>query len=150
MLRACTLTLLAALAFSTAVTAQSAEEQVQQAVLTFYQRLADHDAVGWNSMISRNSAGNFARTGALLAEANAPDPAGMQANFDSGQLDYQLTVHHLNVTVYGNTAVATFYTTGPSKVNGAQILGTFRVSQVWVREGQAWRAVHWHISPLVS
>ncbi len=150
MLRACMLTLLATFAVSTTGTAQSAEEQVQQAVLTFYQRLADHDAAGWNSMISRNSAGNFARTGALLAEGNAAGAAGMQASFDSGQLDYQLTVRHLDVTVYGNTAVATFYTTGPSVVNGSQIFGTFRVSQVWVREGQTWRAVHWHISPLVS
>jgi ketosteroid isomerase-like protein len=130
--------------------AQAAEQQVEEAVLAFYQNLADQNAAAWNSMVAPDGVGNFPRTGAALATPNGGDPAGMQAAFDSGQLSYQLAVEDLSVSVYGNTAVATCYTTGPSNVGGNEILGTFRVSQVWVRQGQPWQAVHWHISPLVS
>lgn len=126
--------------------AQSAEQQVEEAVLSFYQHLADGNAAAWTELVLDRGS-QFGRTGQVLS-ANQPDPAGMQTGFESGDLSFQLTVHNLDVEVYDDTAIATFYTTGPSMLGGQEVLGTHRVTQVWVREDGQWQAAHWHISPL--
>jgi len=138
----------AALLVATHVSAQSAEQQVAQRVMSFYQTLNDGNAAAWAQHNSASYHGNFPREGTVFG-TNQPDIAGMQQSFDSGAASYNLVVHNLDVSVYGNTAVATFYTTGPSQLaSGALITGTYRVTQVWVREGNAWKVVHFHISPL--
>jgi len=141
----------ASVALAAGAAAQSAEEQVEQGVLGFYQALNDGDARTWATY--NNAAqyhGNFPRQGTVFGTA-LPVIENMQQGFDSGSTSYNLVVHHLDVRAYGNTAVATFYTTGPTTLaDGTLITGTFRVSQVWVRDGQRWGVVHFHISPLVS
>ena len=144
------LVMVAILLSAISVTAQSAEEQVEQAVLQSYQHLANGNAAGWVSFVGDDGHGNFARTGYVLA-TNPVDPVTMQANFDSGALSYELVVNSVDVSTYGNTAVATFYTTGPSELaTGERIAGTHRVTQVWVRQSGDWKIVHIHISPLVA
>ena len=129
--------------------AQSPEEQVRARVLSFYQALNAGDAEAWADHNAARYAGNFGRPGLVLTR-NAATAVGIQLQFDAG-LEYQLGVRQLDVTVFGNTAVATFYTVGPSTfANGTTVDGTFRVTQVWVREGQSWRVAHFHISPLQS
>jgi ketosteroid isomerase-like protein len=146
-----TLALMTCLFLPTDTAAQSAEEQVEQQVLSFYQALNDGDARAWAS--HNNTAqyhGNFPRQGTLFA-TNQPIVENMQQGFDSGSTSYNLVVHHIDVSTYGNTAVATFYTTGPTTLaDGTVITGTFRVTQVWIRDGQSWHVVHFHISPLAS
>ncbi len=112
--------------------AQSPEERVEEAVLSFYQHLADNNAAAWSELVLEGGS-QFGRTGQVLS-TNQPNPAGMQTGFDSGDLSFQLTVHNLDVEVYDDTAVATFYTTGPSVVGGQAVLGTHRVTQVWIRK----------------
>ncbi len=127
--------------------AQSAEEQVEQRVLSFYQTLNAGEAEAWASHNAAEYHGNFPRTGLVLNTIPAT-AEGIQAAFDSG-LDYQLAIRDLDVTVYGNSAVATFLTVGPQiNPDGTVIDGTFRATQVWVREGSSWKMAHFHISPL--
>ena len=141
--------LIAGLLVVTGAAAQSAEEQVEQRVLSFYQTLNDGEAEAWASHNAAQYHGNFARTG-LVFNANRGTVEGIQTAFDDG-LSYNLAVRQLDVTVYGNAAVATFYTIGPTNnADGSVLDGTFRVTQVWVREGQSWTMAHFHISPLES
>jgi ketosteroid isomerase-like protein len=149
MKRILSLALVSGLYFASPAFAQSAESQVESAVRAFYQHLNDADAASWRELQGSNYHGNFPRQGTVFT-SGVPDPVAMQAGFDSGQTSYQLALHNLGVTVYGDTAVASFYTTGPSVVQGTRIEGTYRVTQVWVRQSGAWRMVHFHISPLVA
>lgn len=143
--------LLASLGVAAEATAQSAEQQVEQGVLGFYQALNDGDARAWATY--NNAAqyhGNFPRQGTLFA-TGLPVIPNMQQGFDSGSTSYNLTVHHLKVSTFGDTALATFYTTGPTTLQGDLVItGTFRVTQVWVRDGGRWGVVHFHISPLAT
>ena len=68
--------------------------------------------------------------------------------FDSQSLS-QL-VRHMEVQVYGNTAVLTTYLQGPITLpDGTQRPGTRRVTSVWIKQGNRWTEVHDHMSPLV-
>ncbi len=72
-----------------------------------------------------------------------------QTLYDAGlRLDWQ--VRHLDVTVYGNAAVAAFYLVGsvtwPGEITRQ---GTWRVSEVWIKEAGQWKEAHHHDSPLV-
>ena len=130
--------------------AQTAEDEVEQAVQTWYQSLNNGDAATFASLQVSGDyqrAGNFLRTGILRT---TPGPTGgfLQAFFDAGG-SFQLNVRYLDVAVYGNAAVATFYTVGPTNYPDGTVLdGTFRMTMVWVRQGQAWKAAHFHGSPL--
>ena len=129
--------------------AQTAEEEVEQAVQTWYQSLRDGDAATYASLWVSGDyqvAGNFLRTGTLRS---TPSPGvNLQPYFDAGG-SFQLNVRNLDVAVYGNAAVATFYTVGPQNFpDGTVLAGTFRVTIVFVRQGQAWKGAHFHVSPL--
>ncbi|MBW7995169.1 MAG: nuclear transport factor 2 family protein [Candidatus Glassbacteria bacterium] len=74
----------------------------------------------------------------------------IQAWFDNG-LKVNLTWRHLDVKVYGKTAVLTGYLSGI--IVHAQPVGgvddtTLRYSSVHVKKNGQWKTVHVHISPL--
>ena len=128
--------------------AQTAEEEVEQVVQTWYQSLRDGDAATYASLSVSGDyqyAGNFGRTGGLRSP---PGPPNIQPFLDAGG-SFQFNVRNLDVAVYGNAAVATFYTVGPQNFPDGTVLdGTFRVTMVFVRQGRAWKGAHYHVSPL--
>ncbi len=68
--------------------------------------------------------------------------AGFNANWE---------VRSLEVRGYGDVAVATAYLVGSVQYPGGPVLqGTWRLTEVWVREGREWKEVHHHDSPLVT
>jgi ketosteroid isomerase-like protein len=58
-------------------------------------------------------------------------------------------IRHCNAQVYGNVGVSTFYLVGSLTANGNTTKGTWRVTEVWVKQGNDWKEVHHHESPLV-
>lgn len=60
--------------------------------------------------------------------------------------------------VYGNVGIATFYLVGsvtlgeswPPPYEGHTLSGTWRVTEVWVKQGNEWKEVHHHESPLLG
>ena len=59
-------------------------------------------------------------------------------------------LRHLEVQVYGNAAVVTCYLQGNiSMPDGTSRPGTRRVTAVWIKQGDLWKEVHDHMSPLV-
>ena len=71
-----------------------------------------------------------------------------QADFDAGRkIDYR--IEELEVRIFGNTAVTTFYRIGTVKeVNQATKPSHLRITGVWVRQPDGWKLAHWHESNL--
>jgi ketosteroid isomerase-like protein len=74
--------------------------------------------------------------------------ANMGASLDFGEVNVFMS--HFNAQIYGDVAVATFYLVG-TITNGDNVKnGTWRVSAVWVKEGNEWKEAHHHESPLMG
>ncbi|MDA2925337.1 nuclear transport factor 2 family protein [Acidobacteria bacterium AH-259-L09] len=64
--------------------------------------------------------------------------------------DWQVVRRHLDVEIYGETAIATFYLVGTiTWPGGFTRQGTWRVSEVWIKQGGQWKEAHHHDSPLI-
>ncbi len=86
--------------------------------------------------------------GGLLVEGF--DKEGIKANFDAG-FKLAIAARHLDVKIYGSTAVATGYTEGTATLQDGtvnQIRGRF--TEVWTKQGGIWKRVHIHSSPLTG
>jgi ketosteroid isomerase-like protein len=59
-------------------------------------------------------------------------------------------IRHCSAKVYGNTGIATYYLVGSVTSGGQPTNGTWRVTEVWVKQGNEWKEAHHHESPLVS
>jgi len=94
----------------------------------------------------------FAPNGGLLIvnETREEQVKGMQATFDAG-LKFNLSLTHLDVNVYGKTAVVTGYVVGvvtDSDGESQQVMT--RRTAVVIKEGNEWKEVHTHSSPVVG
>lgn len=70
-----------------------------------------------------------------------------QAEFDAGR-KVDLRIEVLNVRIYGDTAITTFYRIGTVKdVGGTPKQVHFRISGVWIRQEGKWKLAHRHESP---
>jgi ketosteroid isomerase-like protein len=69
--------------------------------------------------------------------------AGRQSN---------LQVEDLQVQIFGDTAVATFYRTGSEKAAGESVAKSvrYRFTGVWIRTQDDWKLAHRHESPLTQ
>ena len=84
--------------------------------------------------------------GRLVAGWTEESKKRRQAEFDAGRkIDYR--IEELEVRVFGNTAVTTFYRIGTVKeLNGAAKPSHLRISGVWVRQADGWKLAHRHES----
>ena len=82
-------------------------------------------------------------TASLQEQKNALDAqvrAGVRRNYG---------ITHMEVKVYGNTAVVTGYLTGSrTQPNGTVVQMRDRRTAVFVKQGSQWKEVHRHQSPL--
>ena len=94
----------------------------------------------------------FAPNGSLLIvnETREEQVKGMQATFEAGvKFNFRLT--HLDVKVYGKAAVVTGYVVGVvtgSDGESQQVMT--RRTAVVIKEGNEWKEVHTHSSPVVA
>ena len=66
-------------------------------------------------------------------------------------IKFNFQIRHLNVKVYGNTAVAEFYVVGSVTWPGdITVQGPLRVTEVWIKDGGNWKEAHHHDSPLTG
>lgn len=93
----------------------------------------------------------FAADGSLLQVDDSQDEEkkNLQATLDAAKLNLQ--VRHLDVQVYGNTAVVTGYVVGTSTPpDGMPQQVMNRRTAVLIKQGNQWQEVHVHNSPVVA
>lgn len=94
----------------------------------------------------------FGGDGGLLSVGNSLEEEKniMQADVDAG-FKNDLSVTHLDVKVYGNTAVVTGYLVGTStEPDGKTEQVMIRRTAVLIKKGNKWKEVHLHSSPVVA
>jgi ketosteroid isomerase-like protein len=62
----------------------------------------------------------------------------------------QTHIRHCSAQVYGTTGIATYYIVGTVTSQGSTTSGTWRVTEVWVKQGNDWKEAHHHESPLLG
>lgn len=89
----------------------------------------------------------FGGRGGLLRTARPVDE--QRREFQAlGPVTFNQYIRHFAAQVYGNVAVATYYLVGSVKFGEESATGTWRVTEVWVRQGNEWKEAHHHESPL--
>ncbi len=122
-------------------------DDVKAAEDNYYAAMNSGDAHGWaQSRLSEEST-RFGPGGGLLEVFGSLEEQeqNRKAEFDAG-LKYNLRARHLDIRVYGSTAVVTLYGVGAAGSN-AQVNN--RITRVWVKQGGQWKMVHAHLSPVV-
>jgi ketosteroid isomerase-like protein len=67
----------------------------------------------------------------------------------NGSTKYQsIEQKDVKIQIHGNTAVTTSAVDLKGMNQGQDISGAYRVSQVFVKQGGKWLAVHFHASPM--
>ncbi len=133
--------------FATSATIADDTDDVKAAVQEFYDQLNNENTSYTEFFLP--SGDQFPRTGVLI-QPNEEIIGTVQANIDAG-LDFNVQVRHLDVKVYGNAAVATYYTVGTTDYpDGTVLSGVFRASITAIKQGRQWKFAHIHISPLQS
>ncbi len=136
--------------FATTVAIADDVDDVKAAIQRYYVALNSGDSNAW---IQLHAAGNtsFGPGGGLLERSDSLEEQrkNQQAAFDAG-LNYNIGPRHVEVSLYGNTAVSTRYGVGPIAFpDGTTTQTNNRITTVWVKQGGQWKVVHQHISPVV-
>lgn len=93
----------------------------------------------------------FADGGLLIVSHSREEQVkSLQAVFDAG-VKFNLDLEHLDVKVYGKAAVVTSYIVGTvTNPDGTISESRAQRTAVLIKEGNDWKEVHLHISPLTA
>ena len=143
-------TLLVVGMFATAVAMADDVDDVKAAVERYVAALNAGDA---NAFIQLQAAGStsFGARGRLLETFDSLEERrkAFQASVDAG-VKRNLQVRHLEIKVYGNTAVTTNYGVGRITFpDGRTVQPNNRITTVFIKQGGQWKVVHQHLSPVV-
>jgi len=72
----------------------------------------------------------------------------MGASLDFGLANVYMT--DFKAQIYGEVAVATFYLVGTYTMRDESVNGTWRVTAIWVWDGDGWKEAHHHESALIG
>jgi ketosteroid isomerase-like protein len=140
--------LLVGIVFTTTVNAGDAED-VKAAVLAVDAAYNDGNAEVVAQYLHPNHT-RFPAPGTLGAGLLVAgfDKDALAARFKAG-FDVNITSRHLEIAVFGNTAIATGYNEGTvTQPDGEVTEEISRFSEIWIKEGGSWKRVHIHSSPL--
>ncbi len=143
-------TLLVVGMFLTAVAMADDADDVKAAEDSYYDALNAGDANAW---IQLHAVGNtrFSPGGTLLERYDSLEERrkNQQAASDAG-VKFNIQSRHLEISVYGDTAVTTNYGMGTvTQPDGTVNPSNNRITRVWVKQGGQWKQVHQHFSPVV-
>jgi ketosteroid isomerase-like protein len=120
----------------------SVEQQIQNMLDQRRQAALKGDV----AFIDANTADDYVRispNGQLMTKAELLEA------IKSGAIKYQaIEQKDLKIQLYGNIAVTTNVADLKGTIQGQDISGSYRVSQVFVKRGGKWLAVHFHASPM--
>ena len=137
--------------FLTPVSWADDADDVKAVVQNYYAALNSGDVDTWSTHFQAGHTA-FGSGGAFLEKTTSlqEQRANRQAALDAG-VQYDLQPLHSDVRVYGNwTAVATRYGVGTiTQADGTTRRVNNRITDVWVKQGEQWKVVHRHVSPLL-
>ncbi len=135
--------------FATTVAMADDVDDVKAALQRYGTALDTGDANAW---IQLHAAGNtrFSPGGGLLETFGSLEQQrkDRQGAFDAG-LKLNVQSRHVEVSLYGNTAVSTRYGVGTvTQPNGTVVQLNNRITTVLIKQGGQWKIVHQHLSPV--
>ena len=137
--------------FLTTVALAGDVEDVKAVVQNYYASLNSGNMDAWSGNFQSGHIA-FGGGGTFLEETTSlqEQRANRQAALDAG-VRYNLQPLHNDVRVYGNlTAVTTRYGVGTiTQADGTTRQVNNRITDVWAKQGEQWKVVHRHVSPLV-
>ncbi|MGH7600431.1 MAG: nuclear transport factor 2 family protein [bacterium] len=108
-------------------------------------RLMQATTIPLRSNTCRSSRSSGLRGGLLRTYRSVDD---QHQGFKASPATFNQQIHHFAAQIYGNVAVATYYLVGSVKIGEELSTGTWRVTEVWIRQGGEWKEVHHQESPL--
>ena len=135
--------------FATTVAMADDADDVKAALQRYMTALNAGDANAW---IQLHAVGNtrFSPGGTLLERYDSLEERrkNQQATFDAG-VKFNIQTRHLEISVYGDTAVTTNYGVGTiTQPDGTVNPDSNRITRVWVKQGGQWHMAHQHLSRL--
>ncbi len=127
-------------------------DDVRAAMLDHYAARNAGDADAYVQLHSPNRS-SFSAGGGLLGRSDSLEDLenqkkNLQAQFDAG-VKFNVQLRNPEVEVYGNAAVVTGYLVGTiTSSDGTTRPTATRRSVVLIKQGDQWKAVHGHSSPL--
>ena len=124
-------------------------DDVKAALQRYMTALNAGDANAW---IQLHAVGNtrFSTDNGLLQRSDSLEEQrkNQQAGVDAG-VKLNIQSRHVEVSLYGNTAVSTRYGVGTvTQPNGTVVQLNNRITTVWVKQGGQWKITHMHLSPV--
>jgi len=124
-------------------------DDVKAALQRYMTALNAGDANAW---IQLHAVGNtrFSTDNGLLQRSDSLEEQrkNQQAGVDAG-VKLNVQSRHVQVSLYGNTAVSTRYGVGTvTQPNGTVVQLNNRITTVWVKQGGQWKITHMHLSPV--
>ncbi len=124
-------------------------DDVKAALQRYMTALNAGDANAW---IQLHAVGNtrFSTDNGLLQRSDSLEEQrkNQQAGVDAG-VKINVQSRHVEVSLYGNTAVSTRYGVGTvTQPNGTVVQLNNRITTVWVKQGGQWKITHMHLSPV--
>jgi hypothetical protein len=139
------LSLFVALLFvpTTATLAQTPEADVTAAEKRTLDAYNRGDTITFRAMFMPTVRGFWIDNSVLTDgdDISAPSPAG-------GEPKPNVSLRGLSVRVYGNTAVIAGYFVGTLYDGRVPKIGTWRFTETRIKDGNAWKVVQFHFSPL--
>ena len=129
-------------------TAGTASNDVQQTLIRMEHEGTDAMLKGSTAIVERDTADSFIFTGPDGAPSTKADVIN---SIKSGDLKFQSSViSDMKVAQYGDTAVVTYTTTDKGSFKGQDISGTYRWTDVWVKQGGKWQIVAGQGTPVMK
>jgi len=92
----------------------------------------------------------FTSDGGLLWTFRSLDHQRAELLETAPSFSFKTYIRHCSAQVYGNTGIAAYYLVGSVTIGNNTSTGTWRVTEVWVRQGNDWKEAHHHESPLLG
>jgi len=122
--------------------AQSPEADVTATVKRTFDAYNKGDTTTFRSMFMPTVRGFFIDNGVLQTSDDIQAPAS------GPEPKPNVSVRNLSVRVYGNTAVIAGYFVGTMYIGGQARNGTWRFTETRIKDGNVWKTVQYHFSPL--
>ncbi len=129
-------------------TGQAASNDVTQNLTRLEHEDSEAMLKGNTTVLDRDTADAFVFTAPDGATSNKAD---VISSVKSGDLKFESSViSDMKVMQYGDAAVVTYTTTDKGSFKGQDISGTYRWTDVWVKQGAKWQVVAGQGTPIMA